>query len=128
MLFQAYRASAISSYFSLSDLECPSIASGVLNSEPADVIDALPRCVCERANEEIRAARVAPHCLKCAWHARDSGIQAFLPATRSGTLAWILMLAFGIVVVLLLLNLLIARFAKTFDMVYENLDEVSATV
>lgn len=36
--------------------------------------------------------------------------------------AWILMALFGIIVVLLLLNLLIARFAKTFDMVYENLD------
>ena len=32
------------------------------------------------------------------------------------------MALFGIVVVLLLLNLLIARFAKTFDVVYENLD------
>ena len=33
------------------------------------------------------------------------------------------MLLFGVVVVLLLLNLLIARFAKTFDMVYESVDE-----
>ena len=32
------------------------------------------------------------------------------------------MALFGVVVVLLLLNLLIARFAKTFDMVYENVD------
>ena len=35
---------------------------------------------------------------------------------------WIVMALFGIVVVLLLLNLLIARFAKTFDVVHENLD------
>jgi hypothetical protein len=32
------------------------------------------------------------------------------------------MALFGIVVVLLLLNLLIARFAKTFDLIYENVD------
>ena len=32
------------------------------------------------------------------------------------------MFLFGVVVVLLLLNLLIARFAKTFDVVYENVD------
>ena len=32
------------------------------------------------------------------------------------------MFLFGVVVVLLLLNLLIARFAKTFDMVYENVE------
>ena len=32
------------------------------------------------------------------------------------------MFLFGVVVVLLLLNLLIARFAKTFDLVYENVD------
>ena len=36
--------------------------------------------------------------------------------------AWPLMFLFGVVVVLLLLNLLIARFAKTFDMVYENVE------
>ena len=36
--------------------------------------------------------------------------------------AWGLMFLFGVVVVLLLLNLLIARFAKTFDMVYENVE------
>ena len=36
--------------------------------------------------------------------------------------AWSLMFLFGVIVVLLLLNLLIARFAKTFDMVYENVD------
>ena len=36
--------------------------------------------------------------------------------------AWGVMALFGVVVVLLLLNLLIARFAKTFDMVYENVD------
>lgn len=41
---------------------------------------------------------------------------------KSSTFAWLLMTVFGVVVVLLLLNLLIARFAKTFDMVYENLD------
>lgn len=35
---------------------------------------------------------------------------------------FLFMCLFGIIVVLLLLNLLIARFAKTFDMVYENLD------
>lgn len=35
---------------------------------------------------------------------------------------WVVMALFGIVVVLLLLNLLIARFAKTFDVVHENLD------
>jgi len=36
--------------------------------------------------------------------------------------AWVFMALFGVIVVLLLLNLLIARFAKTFDMVYENVD------
>ena len=36
--------------------------------------------------------------------------------------SWAVMFLFGLVVVLLLLNLLIARFAKTFDMVYENVD------
>ena len=36
--------------------------------------------------------------------------------------AWAVMFLFGLIVVLLLLNLLIARFAKTFDMVYENVD------
>lgn len=35
---------------------------------------------------------------------------------------WSTMALFGVVVVLLLLNLLIARFAKTFDIVYENVD------
>jgi len=35
---------------------------------------------------------------------------------------WLMMALFGIVVVLLLLNLLIARFAKTFDLIYENVD------
>jgi len=44
------------------------------------------------------------------------------PATTYKAAVWGLMAAFGIIVVLLLLNLLIARFAKTFDMVYENLD------
>ena len=43
-------------------------------------------------------------------------------AARSSIFAWCLMALFGICVVLLLLNLLIARFAKTFDMVYENVD------
>ena len=45
-----------------------------------------------------------------------------LGAVRSSSFAWVLMSVFGISVVLLLLNLLIARFAKTFDMVYENVD------
>ena len=58
------------------------LVQGVLNAEPADVIDALP----------------------------------------NSNVAFGLMLFFGVVVVLLLLNLLIARFAKTFDMVYENVD------
>jgi len=35
--------------------------------------------------------------------------------------AWCMMALFGVVVVLLLLNLLIARFAKTFDLVHEDL-------
>ena len=35
---------------------------------------------------------------------------------------WLMMAVFGITVVLLLLNLLIARFSKTFDMIYENVD------
>ena len=35
---------------------------------------------------------------------------------------WFMMALFGIVVVLLLLNLLIARFANTFDLIYENVD------
>ena len=35
---------------------------------------------------------------------------------------WGVMFLFGIVVVLLLLNLLIARFAKTFDIIHENVD------
>jgi len=35
--------------------------------------------------------------------------------------AWCLMALFGVVVVLLMLNLLIARFAKTFDLVHEDL-------
>uniref|UniRef100_A0A7S2DNX5 Ion transport domain-containing protein n=1 Tax=Haptolina brevifila TaxID=156173 RepID=A0A7S2DNX5_9EUKA len=39
-----------------------------------------------------------------------------------GAEAWAIMYLFGGVVVLLLLNLLIARFAKTFDMVSENVD------
>ncbi|KAL1515443.1 hypothetical protein AB1Y20_002069 [Prymnesium parvum] len=60
------------------------LVQGVLNSEPADVIAALP----------------------------------------NSTVAWGLMLFFGVVVVLLLLNLLIARFAKTFDLVSESVDEV----
>ena len=38
------------------------------------------------------------------------------------TFSWLMMALFGITVVLLLLNLLIARFAKTFDMIYENVD------
>jgi hypothetical protein len=38
------------------------------------------------------------------------------------TFSWFFMFLFGVLVVLLLLNLLIARFAKTFDMVYENVD------
>lgn len=37
------------------------------------------------------------------------------------TFAWFMMAVFGMVVVLLLLNMLIARFAKTFDMVHEDL-------
>ena len=43
-------------------------------------------------------------------------------AQEATPFAWALMFLFGVVVVLLLLNLLIARFAKTFDMVYENVD------
>ena len=39
-----------------------------------------------------------------------------------GNFTWTMMALFGVVVVLLLLNLLIARFAKTFDIVYENVD------
>lgn len=35
---------------------------------------------------------------------------------------WGVMFLFGVIVVLLLLNLLIARFAKTFDVVHENVD------
>ena len=38
------------------------------------------------------------------------------------TVVWGVMFLFGVIVVLLLLNLLIARFAKTFDMVHENVD------
>ena len=46
-----------------------------------------------------------------------------LETMRAGSpIAWGLMFLFGVVVVLLLLNLLIARFAKTFDMVYENVE------
>jgi len=37
------------------------------------------------------------------------------------TFAWFMMAVFGMVVVLLLLNMLIARFAKTFDLVHEDL-------
>ena len=37
------------------------------------------------------------------------------------TFAWLMMAFFGMVVVLLLLNMLIARFAKTFDLVHEDL-------
>ena len=40
----------------------------------------------------------------------------------ASSFSWTIMFLFGIVVVLLLLNLLIARFAKTFDMVHENVD------
>ena len=43
--------------------------------------------------------------------------------TKSASpISWALMFLFGVIVVLLLLNLLIARFAKTFDMVYENVE------
>ena len=45
-----------------------------------------------------------------------------IASADSSTFSWVMMFIFGIVVVLLLLNLLIARFAKTFDMVYENVD------
>ena len=44
------------------------------------------------------------------------------PRREAAYFAWSLMFLFGVIVVLLLLNLLIARFAKTFDMVYENVD------
>lgn len=38
-------------------------------------------------------------------------------ALPDSSVAWALMILFGVVVVLLLLNLLIARFSKTFDLV-----------
>jgi len=41
---------------------------------------------------------------------------------HASSFTWLMMAVFGITVVLLLLNLLIARFSKTFDMIYENVD------
>ena len=65
------------------------------------------------------------------WHVLGLLVESFMKgepdhimvqSEESSLYAWCVMFLFGIVVVLLLLNLLIARFAKTFDMVQENVD------
>ena len=50
------------------------------------------------------------------------GLGDYSRHAADATFAWLLMALFGVAVVLLLLNLLIARFAKTFDILFENID------